>query len=145
MQITSDITSRFGSVPCCTCNHPPCLDQSLYSSPPLCTTYHCLVQPSSSKQLQRQTGSCSHMTCILHASGILGKQIPADRHPQVVLQTCTDKISTSIPANEEVRTTLLMLPLDLATLSRTVDVPLSAGSTSSFCVSSHEAKKGDAM
>ena len=131
-----------GDIPYCTCSHPPCLDQSPCSSPPLCTAYHCLVQPSFSEQLQyRQTHAMTHIA----SHNKLDKRITAHIHPQFILQKCANEMSSNIPANEEVRTTLLMVPLYLATLSRTVDVPLSAGSTSSFCVSSHDAKKGDAM
>lgn len=78
-----------------------------------------------------------------HISKTAASNQITDMHKTV--PACCYLVHVCIPANEDVRTTLLMVDLDLATLSKTVDVPLSAGSTSSFCVSSQEAKKGDAM
>ena len=120
-------TTNLDNLPCCTCSRPPCLPQSRYSNLPLYTACHCWVLTSSSMQLHVQ----------IH--------IIRSQSSNTLLRPDTYLVQLSIPAKDEVKTTRLTVSLDLATLSSTVVVPSRAGSTSSFCVSFHSAKKGEAI
>lgn len=61
--------------------------------------------------------SCYHTICILQTINILDTHSNTQTPTTCIADMSRDDTFTNIPAKEEVRTTLLMVPFDLATLS----------------------------